>query len=220
MEKHTPYFKVLEALQKGHDCALCVLEKESLKNYLDSFLYENVNDPGAREALRASRGYCPHHAHHLAGFHDPLALSILYQDQASLAVEFLKKYGAHQDLASLWAKHEVCPVCRQALQIRRHYLGILIEGLRESEMREALLDRLTLCWMHSLLTMDAVHDGEIKRRMTALIQERLSGLGARLGQYCQDCQKNAEGEVVDSPHSFAWKEAVETFAGQKEVFEP
>jgi len=219
MEKHTPYFKVLEALQKARDCALCGLEKGSLKSHLDAFLYENVNNPGARDALRASHGYCPHHTHHLAGFHDNLAFSILYQDHAALADAFLKKAAPHKTLFTEWANHEICPVCRQAQQIRNHYLGMLAEGLREPEMREALTDRFYFCWNHFLLLVDSIHDERLKEQLAVLMRGRLSNLASRLEQYCQDCQKNAAGEQFESPHAFAWKEALETFSGQKDFFE-
>lgn len=220
MEKHTPYFKVLETFQKSKDCGLCVLEKEAVHSYFEAFLYENVNDPGARDSLRSSRGYCPFHAHHLAGFHDTLALSILYKDQMLLASSFLERASTHKHIQEEWAKHDGCPGCRQTDQIRRHYLGILTDGLVEPEMREALSRNFHLCLNHLLRVLDGLHDEGLKRELTAKMRERLAGLAERLEQYCQDCQKNAAGEKFESLHAFAWKEALELAAGQKGIFEP
>jgi hypothetical protein len=220
MEKHMPYFNVLEALQKTGGCALCTLEKRTMHSYFEAFLYENVNSAGSREPLRESRGYCPHHAHALVGFHDVLALSILYKDQALLAADFLRKAVGGGNLFSEWSRHGTCPACRQALEIRGHYVGILAEGLKEAEMRRAFTDRFNVCLNHLLLLMDALGDDAFKAELAEKMEKRMAGLAGRLEQYCQDCQKNAEGEVVDSPHRFAWKEAVEGAVGQEGVFEP
>lgn len=220
MEKHTPYFKVLEAVQKNRDCPLCALEKEAVHSYFDAFLYENVNNPGARDALRASRGYCSYHAHHLAGFHDTLALSILYKDQVLLAASFIEKTASRMNILQEWIKHDLCPACRQAIQIRDHYAGILAKGLAEPEMREAFLANDHTCLNHWLMVMDQFQDEGLKGKLAGKMRERLAVLAERLEQYCQDCQKNAEGETFDSPHRFAWKEAIETTVGQKDVFEP
>jgi hypothetical protein len=220
MEKHTPYFKVLETLQKAKDCALCVLEKEAVHSYFEAFLYENVNDPGARDSLRESRGYCPHHAHQLAGFHDTLALSILYKDQMLLAASFLEKAGSHGNVLKEWGKHSLCPACFQTIQIRHHYAGILKEGLVEPEMREAFLGNFHACLNHLLIVMDGFHDEAFKRELALKMKERLIGLAGRLEQYCQDGQKIAKAETFESPHGFAWREALEIATGQKGVFEP
>ncbi len=220
MEKHMPYFKVLETLQKSGGCALCILEKEAMHSYFDAFLYENVNNPKARDFLRESRGYCPHHAYVLAGFHDTLALSILYKDQALLADAFLEKNPTHKNLLAEWAKHGMCPACHQTLQIRRHYIAILVEGLAQPEMREAFLNNFHICLHHLLLVMDDLHDEGFKRELAEKMQKRLTQLAEGLEQYCQDCQRKATGEVFDSSHEYAWKEAVEIAVGQKDVFEP
>lgn len=220
MEKHTPYFKVLETLQKVKGCALCTLEKEAVHSYFDAFLYENVNNPVTRDVLRASHGYCPYHAHFLVGFHDALALSILYKEQALLAASFLEKNGLQKEAAAEWKKHGTCPGCLQALQIRKHYLGILLEGIAEREMREAFLDHFHVCLHHFLNMLDGLPDGEFKKGLVEKMRLRLEDLAGRLEQYCQDDQRIAMGERFESPHRHAWKEAVEIAVGQKDVFEP
>jgi hypothetical protein len=220
LEKHTPYFKVLETIQKSRDCGLCVLEKGAVHSYFEAFLYENVNDHGAREALRASRGWCPFHAHHLIGFHDTLALSILFKEQALLAGYFLEKQMEKTHFFSEWVSHAKCPACIQTIQIRQHYLAILVKGLiEEEEMRSAFFGNFHVCLNHFMLVVDALSDDAFKRQLVDRMWQRLADLAGRLEQYCQDCQINAAGETFDSPHRYAWKEAVETVAGLKDVFE-
>jgi hypothetical protein len=76
-EEHLPYFTVLEAFQKAKGRAMCELEADAARRYLDSLLYESVNDPGVRENLIRSKGYCLRHAHLLLGFKDGLGTAIL-----------------------------------------------------------------------------------------------------------------------------------------------
>jgi len=71
-EKHLPYFIVLEAFQASKGCALCNLETEGMRHYLDSILYESVNDTKVRAELKRSHGYCHRHAHQLITFDNAL----------------------------------------------------------------------------------------------------------------------------------------------------
>ena len=63
--KHTTYYELLDAVRNAAGCPLCDIEASSVKRYFESLLHESVNDPGVREALTRSRGYCHRHAHYL-----------------------------------------------------------------------------------------------------------------------------------------------------------
>jgi hypothetical protein len=218
MEKHTPYFKVLDAFQQSSSCGLCLLEKDALRSYLEAFLYENVNDPKSRAILKASRGYCSSHTDELVGRHDVLALSILYRDQCLEADSFLEKNKKFKNQYKKWNQHEFCPACKQAQQIRKHYLGILIQGLQEEELRTAFLNHFQICMKHFLLITDQLQDSSFKKQIVQKMQMQLKFLAQELDQYCQDIQKNANGSLLDSPYHSSWKRAIEAVAGQPGVF--
>lgn len=220
MEKHTPYFQVLETFQKAQHCGLCILEKDAVRSYFDAFLYENVNDPSSRKVLRDARGYCPYHTYYLTGFHDILAFSILYKEQSLLAASFLESHGNHKNLMSEWERHDMCPACRQTIQIRQHYLGILAKGLVEQEMQQAFLGNFKICLHHLLMIMDEVEDAPLKKKMAEAMITRLKTLAEQQEQYCQDSQQIAIGKESDSSYRYSWVEAVEIAVGQKDVFEP
>ena len=42
--KHTAYFNLVDAFRK-EGCPICYLIKKSVHQSMDTFLYENVNDP-------------------------------------------------------------------------------------------------------------------------------------------------------------------------------
>jgi hypothetical protein len=43
-------------------CAVCRLKAAATQRYLDSMLWESVNDPGLRHDIRQARGFCHEHA--------------------------------------------------------------------------------------------------------------------------------------------------------------
>ena len=59
--RHMTYHDLREALAEP-GCAFCRLVARAVDRYLRALLYESVNDPGLREKLRASRGFCRGHA--------------------------------------------------------------------------------------------------------------------------------------------------------------
>ncbi len=63
---HTVYFEIQDALAEP-GCALCQLALRSLRNYFDGLVYESVNDPGIRDAIRAAHGFCEVHGRMLQG---------------------------------------------------------------------------------------------------------------------------------------------------------
>ncbi len=67
---HTVYFDIQDALAEP-GCALCQLALRSLRNYFNSMVmvYESVNDPGIRAAIRAAHGFCEVHGRMLREAH-------------------------------------------------------------------------------------------------------------------------------------------------------
>ena len=75
-EKHSPYFNLKDAFKEKH-CPICYLARKAVTRYLDSLLYEGVNDHGLRNALRKSNGFCQKHFWQLVSFSDGLGTTIL-----------------------------------------------------------------------------------------------------------------------------------------------
>ena len=60
-EKSFTYFALLEAFDK-EGCPVCRFMAEYSLHYIDTLIYEQVNDVEVRRKLRASRGFCNWHA--------------------------------------------------------------------------------------------------------------------------------------------------------------
>src|SRR3972149_3490349 len=77
------YFDVIDACARP-GCPFCRLSEETVNRYLGAILYENVNDPGTRDQLRSSLGYCNEHAWRLtATSGSALGVAIIYEDLLS-----------------------------------------------------------------------------------------------------------------------------------------
>jgi hypothetical protein len=153
-EKHRPYFAVLEALRESTICFLCALEEKSLRRYMDSLLYERVNDPGVRADLKFSHGFCHHHAHLMAGMGNAFCAALLYQDHVSAFEGVLGKHiqdGDKQlsaDFVETWTSHAACPACRLQAGDRVRYIATLIDNLGHDDMRAAFETSAPLCIPH------------------------------------------------------------------------
>lgn len=87
-EKHMPYYKMLDRFGLP-GCPVCSMVQSAVDGYLDSLLYESVNDRPLRARFARDRGLCNRHVHHLAPRGDGLGLGILYREIFASAIRAL-----------------------------------------------------------------------------------------------------------------------------------
>jgi len=234
--KHTPYFELLEALQAG-SCPLCALGKRATERYLDTLIYEQVNDPGTRRKTRAGQGFCRLHAWQLRRGGGALGIGILYRDVVRDLVETLNaathepparlslravaeavdadrpSAASEKAVRSLQAKGE-CPACMAQHQSERMYADILVDNLSDPEVLAALDQGPGLCLPHLRLVLERTRDeagfGELvrcARNAFALLLADLDEM-IRLSDYRHIDQHM--GDVGD-----AWLRAITQVAGKE-----
>lgn len=162
-EKHTSYFNMLEALNNTKGCPLCFLETKAVTSYLESVLYESVNDPNVRYALGRSKGYCRPHAEKFLAFRDGLGTAMLYQDVVqdflTNLIALSKRKGKFtRSRSRAWLDHVDCPACRVQQEARARYAGTLAGGLSQDEMRSAFDGSPGLCVPHLFYILDVAMD--------------------------------------------------------------
>ena len=221
--KHMPYYTVLEALKTAKGCALCELEAKAMHRHLDNLLYENVNDVGVRGDLARSRGYCPRHAHMLAGFQDGLGTAILYQDQVRLFLRFLGQLQGmmakvlSKNVQRQWGLHDVCPACRNELQTRQGHVSTLVEALSEADMRQAFSASAGLCVHHFLAVLQKADDAKSRQFLLSVQEQKFKDLLRDLREFCRKHDyrfvKDGFGKEKDS-----WQRAINMMTGLKDVF--
>ncbi len=211
-----------DELRKSRCCAFCSLERKALHQFFDGLLYEKVTDPGIRSSLVKSGGFCPRHAHMLAGFGDALGTVILYEDQLRLRLEGLEKMKA--PAASGRALHKsdrrgpmVCPACRFEEKMQRMHAQTLLQGLSDPEMAEAFASSPGLCFLHIMLVMNEEQHTEEKRILIEVQKEKLERLLVQMKEFHgkQDYRRSAE---ESSEEKDSWQRAIEFVSGMKGVF--
>jgi hypothetical protein len=179
-DKHTLYFETLEALKAG-ECPICTLGKRAADYYLDSLIYEHVNNPSTRERTRAAQGFCRTHAWHVRNHGGVPGMFIIYRDAVRDVAEALGDMqwdgrasrvpprlmrlvaGDRPTAATAGCVESLqptgdCPACEEQRQAERMYADVVLERLRDGEFRQALERSDGLCLAHLRLALSRVQD--------------------------------------------------------------
>jgi hypothetical protein len=132
-------------------CPICRLACQASQRHLGGFLYEYVNDPGTRQELLASRGFCQHHAWALTPFRDALGVAIVYrhllQDLIGELQRNVERLGARSGrrqrgpgagLPAMLGQKMKCPVCRTVSRVEEASLHGLLSRLDDPQVSEQL----------------------------------------------------------------------------------
>ncbi len=140
-------FDLLDAsLARG--CPICGLALRTANRHLDALSYEGVNDPGIRASLRASRGFCNHHAwRFLEELRDGLGTAIIYND---ILNALLRSLAGRADPAAL-APSRRCPTCQARDASALRYLQVLLQQLADASFRRTFAGSDGLCRPHLAL---------------------------------------------------------------------
>lgn len=233
--KHTPYFECLEALQAG-DCPICVTGKRSVARYLDTLLYECVNDPGVRRRTRAAHGFCRLHAWQLRRHGGALGLAIIYRDVVRDAVATLdgadynpgarlspralveavdknRPHSATTDLVGALRPHGDCPACRIQRQSEAMYVDVLLDHLQDEKITAAMDQDGALCLPHLCLALERVRGRETYELLVRRTHKSYAALLAALDEMIRlsdyRFQDQGLGEVGDT-----WITAISRVAGE------
>jgi len=107
-------------------CPLCYLTQKALRNYMENFLYENVNDVSLRKEIREKGGFCENHHLQLLTFRDLLGVSIVYED-------IIKNYIIPSLKKGEVPKIKSCIFCEKEEEYEKLYIQGLSEVLKNQE---------------------------------------------------------------------------------------
>jgi hypothetical protein len=131
-------YQELCAVMRAPGCPLCSYGEAAAARYLDHLLYEQVNDPGVRAALRRSGGFCDRHTHQVARRGDALAMAII-------AADLLRTWLGPQPGPS---RGGVCPACRLEAEAEGRAAAVLLAGFTSEALRAAWLSCDGICRRH------------------------------------------------------------------------
>jgi len=170
----TPFLDELREAFHGPGCAFCRLLDKHADKFVDSILWEMVNDPGTRIELNQARGYCNQHAWLLVRGGAALGTAILMNDvvktllkvaderqlegksRRSLQRLLERNHQAATRLAAELSPQTPCPVCANSSALEKYYATTLLAHMdgRDS-LAEAYQASDGLCLPHFRYTLIA-----------------------------------------------------------------
>jgi len=227
MARHMLYYNLCDAFAE-RGCPICRLGIQAVDRYLDHLLYESVNDPGIREEVRQSWGFCREHAHQLEQLHDALGIAIIYQDVIS---HILRAVGTGQPRGSrtllarglgmpLKPAHQlaeqlrpagICPACRKRAEVEGVYLDTLLQHAADPELLALWRASDGLCWPHFQQALRLVRDETALRLLMEVEMAHFQRLRDQLDDFIRrhDYRWGSKGFVEGD----SWRQAVAKVSG-------
>lgn len=199
------YFDLLDAM-KEEVCPICFLIQKSESLSMDNLFYELVNDPGVREKLRKSYGFCQKHARLAKKVGKPLGIAIIYEDICSTLREKIEK----GEILSYPGKG--CLVCKLVDEVEERYIRIFLKSFSKKNFQNLYQQSFGLCMQHFLVIYSRLSQEEerviLKEYQLHTLQKHLSKLGEFIRKHDYRFFHEGFGE-----ESTSWKKVIDKVAG-------
>jgi hypothetical protein len=223
MQKDMQYFDLLEACAEP-GCPVCRLSLKLVRHYIDTILYEYVNDPGVRDEIRRSRGYCNAHAWWMVEVHGAgLGIAIIQGDIVQTVIELTEtlsngrnaRQSAQELLQRLQPKAE-CPVCAHRRAMEDITLNMLLQHISDEKLATALAGSAGLCLPHFSRALELVENAETLKQLIALQRLTLTELRDELAEFIRknDYRFRDEGFGKEGD---SWRRAIGIVSGERGV---
>jgi len=211
-EKHIPYYSLLDALKEKH-CPICYLCRKSVTMFFDGFLYESVNDPGMREAIRNAEGFCEKHSWQMVSFGDPFGNAIISHDLLSMV---RKKVPFENPKIHRSIKGE-CPACQTWKDSEKRYENVFIESFDDAVFYLGFKNSFGLCLDHFGNILKALKK-EQRPKLIQIESEKLDALIKELAEFQDKFDYKRSHEEFGEDRD-VWIRAVEFLKGRSDRIE-
>jgi hypothetical protein len=207
------FYKVEEALTRP-GCPICRLREAAVASFLDDLIYERVNDPGTRDDVMRSMGFCNRHARQLVEHGGALGIAIIHRDLVRRALKEIGRGRFRKNRARVFpsaspspmrglvealSPRAECPACRQGETVEGIYLQALVSHLEE--VRELMREDNALCLPHFRKALEFVQDEKAFQLLAEWEGAALGHMDAELSEFIRkndyrfaDEETGAEGD--------------------------
>jgi len=207
-EKFTSYYNLLDCFrEKG--CPLCSWIDKAIYRYLDSLLYEHVNDPEVRSDLRRSLGFCPAHAACFIKVGDALGVGLIYQD---LLHTLMADFPTRKE--TLIKAESPCPACRLVQDVEKRAAYLFHSYFRDRDFQAALQTAAPLCLSHCARILEQLRDKSYQKQFLEIQQTKMEKLYRELSEFIRKHDYRFQEEGLSPEEADSWKRAVMLFVGQ------
>jgi hypothetical protein len=235
----------LEEALKNPGCPVCRLEHEAAIQSIDSFLWENTNDPVVRKPINDAYGFCPQHTRLLVAKEmmtsgPVLGVNIIYALLAKNVSQDLQEIrhkgggitgwrtrsskpgifsaGKHQPLLAPASR---CPVCVLTEESGNNVLATLFEILDAKEARfiDAYQHSSGLCLQHlrNGLEQQRNHHAFAAGFLIDDTVKRLDAQRAQMQEYLRKHNWEYRDEKMTPDEQVAWLHTLTFFTGLPET---
>ncbi|HEX9124588.1 MAG TPA: DUF6062 family protein [Actinomycetota bacterium] len=228
LEAEVGYFDLVADLKK-EGCPVCHGAHRAAWRYLDSLLWEHVNDPDIRAKLRTSFGFCREHsmmAISVAGQQSAaLGMAILYEDFLRSVdrqlEDAVRKRGKERSRRlrrtgrSPLPRPAPCRVCASGRNVEENYLRLLASAPDDSPIGTGIREPgRGLCLHHTLLGLHRVRSDEHADRLLACFTHGDRELRGELREFIRKQDYRFQQEGLTHGEVSAWKRAVFRVVGE------
>lgn len=233
------YFDLLDACGLA-GCPVCRLASEIVQNYLDTNLYESVNDPDTQAALRLSKGYCHAHSWLLTktSASPALGVAILYRQAAQEVLEALgpprsgdstqaevptsggrarrKSSTTSERIAGRLKPQAQCPACTHRDKMLEFILKTMLEALGRGDdrLQSALKASDGLCLPHLRRALEISKSQTTPDFLLQQAGEKLSVLIGELNEFIRKNDYRFTGEGMGKEGD-SWRRILAWMAGEQ-----
>lgn len=232
----------LIAALKEPGCPICSLYREAAERSVESFLWENVNDPQVRQGIIDSYGFCKPHtrllvAREIFTSSIPLGTNIIYEHLGRLVAGELASVrptgsgepGGLGDKVRTWLYEAglgraggklqprgICPICAAGENFAVNHLHTLCEELeKEGDVLTAYKASDGLCLDHLRASLD-LHSEHFPNAVRFLVDDtvdRLTQQSAHMKEFIRKANWSYQNEKVSEEEDLAWRKTLTFFTG-------
>jgi hypothetical protein len=227
-----PYVADLKGAMAESGCAVCTLTTRSAMRYVDSLLWQMVNEVDVREELNAARGYCQIHAWMLNRRGGAVGVAILMRDVVKTALRATDEAvgskpqsawssllrgsngGDLKETAGMLAPQTRCPICVQVEKLEERLMLTLLDYLAaDPDLAAAYRASQGICLPHfrqMLLLAKPRHDTALLLEVQRAVWTRLHG---ELSEFIRKNDHRFRGEVITPEEADSWRVALAEISG-------
>jgi hypothetical protein len=217
MSRSWSFYDLREAFTHA-DCVICHLSAEATDQFLESLLWESVNDPEVRDRIRRARGFCSDHSWRLARHRESLGATIIMNDvlrdtlrvmedahfqappilslrRTQEALDPKQPAAATADVVAQLSARQACPVCVEAEKMERVFLSTLIENILGDDGLLADFESSDgLCLPHFRLALTQVRDKAVFEALVGVQRAIWQRIADQLNEIVRKADYRFQGE--------------------------
>jgi len=198
-------------------CPVCTLVQRAGARYIEGIFNESMLDPGIRQKLVNSHGFCHEHTWESINLKlsDALGHAILYQDLVKDAIHKIEEieHNTVSQLARTLEPITACPACLIEEAAVERILDTLAPALSNQDFVTEFMESNGLCLPHLLRLLPRL-EGKQRAAVLSLQLSRLESLKSELAEFIRKNDYRFRDEAIGK-ESDSYKRAADMIRGKR-----